>query len=104
MNDWGENIWYNFGKDPNQKGVPDPKQIIKAYPSLEALQNHKIDLHGEDDTFYMSGEKLGRIHDFSFKFQKNLNQHVEIEHADHDMTKQQFYDFYLKYHESYYHA
>ena len=51
----------------------------------------------------LHGEILCRICDLSFKFQKNLDQHLETDHADHDMllTKQQFYDLYLKYKEHY---
>ena len=116
--DWGEDIDHNFGGDPYQKGAPSPGQIIKAFPSYEALKNHKIDFHGEDDDMlcqeksclkydkhrhHLHGEILCRICDLSFKFQKNLDQHVEADHADHYMvlTKQKLYDLYLKYKEHY---
>ena len=128
--DWGQDIEDNFGGDPNHKGppctsvpdprdrAPDPRQIIKAFPSYEALKNHKTRFHGENVDMlcqeksclkydkhwhHRHGEILCRICDLSFKLQKNLDQHMETDHADHNMllTKQQFYDLYLKYKEHY---
>ena len=115
---WGEQIEEDFGGDPDREDAPDPRQI-SAFSSFEALKTHHVNVHnGVRELFCEKksclhykehsekrgphGKNICGICDLSFKFKKHLDQHVASGHADHDMTKKQFYDLYLKYKDSAY--
>ena len=108
---WGEQIEEDFGGDPDREDAPDPRQI-SAFSSFEALKTHHINVHDAVRELFCEeksclhyrehlrgphGKNICGICDSSFKFKKHLDQHVASGHADHDMTKKQFYDLYLKY-------
>ena len=115
IDDWGLKIERDFGGDPNEKGGPDAKQFISTFNTFADYKNHVIDAHDsagvtfckersclhEDDHDKFSkashGDIICKICDLSFKFQQHHDHHMEIAHADPNMTKKQFFDLYLKY-------
>ena len=115
IDDWGLKIERDFGGDPNEKGAPDAKQFISTFNTFADYKNHVIDAHDsagvtfckersclhEDDHDKFSkashGDIICKICDLSFKFQQHHDHHMEIAHADPNMTKKQFFDLYLKY-------
>ena len=112
---WGEKIEGDFGGDPDQENAPDARQRISAFSSFEGLKTHCIHIHGVieesfckehscsqykghvNEMYAPHGENICEICGLSFKFQKHLNQHMALDHADRNMTNKQFYDLYLKY-------
>ena len=109
---WGRDIQADFGGDPDQENIPDPRQSISSFSSFEALKNHCINDHDIPEEGFCKetscleykvhwnaphGQNICKICDLSFKFQKHLDEHMDIEHVDLEMTNKQFYDLYLKY-------
>ena len=115
IDDWGLKIERDFGGYPNEIGAPDAKQFISTFNTFADYKNHVIDAHDsagvtfckersclhEDDHDKFSkashGDIICKICDLSFKFQQHHDHHMEIAHADPNMTKKQFFDLYLKY-------
>ena len=87
---WGEKIDEDFGGNPNKENDPDPRQIISAFSSFEALKNHYINdhdavrelfceeksclrykRHSYFGSYAPHGKNICEICDLSFKFKKH---------------------------------
>ena len=109
--DWGLEIEYDFEKNPEDNGVPDPKEVILTFNTFEAYKNHVMDSvtghnivglscneksclqeadHGVKSRLGNSiashGDIVCKICDLSFKFQQHHDHHMEVEHADPNMS------------------
>ena len=100
---WGKDIEDNYQGDPANNLVPDPKQKIQAFTSFQAYADHMSDTHGCEilaitDYYRDRSNRFGcKICTCRFETKMHLDNHVEFEHANSNLTKRQFFDLYLKY-------
>ena len=103
LDDWGNNIKWNFQGDPDNSGVPDPKQTIQTFSSFEAYRHHLCETHSfvqhkiTDTYCYPNSDSICKICKCSFESQKILDEHIKFEHARLDMTNLEFFCLYLMY-------
>ena len=101
---WAYHVQKNFRGDPGQSGVPDPKSTISLFSSLEDYKKHLDRVHKYFPRFrlnpsfaYPNSAFVCKTCDSSFACQHRLDRHIDIEHVDLEMTKEQFYNLYIKY-------
>ena len=101
--DWGRVIRTSFMGDPVKNGVPDPKDKIQTFKSLEDYKRHLISNHewGDDEIMdyncHLNSNFVCEICNSRFEYQWILDEHQQLEHMDLNMSNQQFYKLYKKF-------
>ena len=102
LQDWGEDIQRDTNGDFDYSLAPDPRQKIQAFSTFDAYRQHLRSIHDvldrdiTDYYCYANSSFNCKVCDCSFESQGILDEHLECEHANLNMTKQQFLDLYLK--------
>ena len=115
LEDWGYEIKWDHGGNPDESSAPDPKQEILTFSNIMDFENHLFDEHGSELTNPMCdenrcysrrnceydtphGDIRCRICDTTFRNHGDYEKHLQCEHADlNKLSKKQIYKLFLKY-------
>ena len=103
LDNWGRYVVLQFKSDPEDSGVPNLKETIHVFSTFKDYRAHLSDDHhmpveAIDKEYSNPNNSFPcKICDCRFRLQHDLDEHLEFEHADPNLTNQQFFNLYLKY-------
>ena len=115
LDDWGYNIKWDHGGNPDDSSAPDPKREILTFSNIKDYENHLFNKHGSQlinpicnekrcherrDCEYDKphGDIRCRICSISFRNHGDYEEHLQCAHADlNKLSKKQIFKIFLKY-------